>query len=182
MYFHEYNFDDFNIEDKFNYKMKEHDVIMLDAKVGFNENDKDTELCFFEVFLSNGVSDNVYIDERIFINCSRTMLTLIKFSFDFAEEKDLNNLSSLIDKHIKLIEEAIDNRNFDFFFKIVCSHFERQRVIAFSGSCDDENKMLFSKRKIKTIEDIQKVINCYNNCYDSVKTMFKHKIITEKID
>ena len=172
IYFHEYNFDDFNIEDKFNYKMKDCDYIIVDVYIGIKEENKKEIQCL-EFILSNGISDNVYIEEKILLNCSRDMLSLIHFSFNNARETDLKNLKQLAFKHIKLVQEAVDSSNVDYLKEIMINYFQNSRILYFE-SCDESNsEIAFNKNNIKTIDDIIKVLNCYNKRYDSIKTIFK---------
>lgn len=174
MYFHEYNFDDFNMEDKFNYKMKACDFLLVDACIVIKEGSKKEIQCL-EFVLSNGVSDNVYIEERMLLDCSRDMLSLIQFSFNNAKETDLNNLRQLIFKHIKLVQDAIDNSDIYYLKEIMVSYFQNSRIFYFE-SCNEANfEMAFNKNNIKTIDDIVKILNCYNKRYDSIKTIFKAK-------
>ena len=174
MYFEEYNFDDFNMEDKFNYKMKPCDFILVDASVMIDKDDKKEIKCL-EFILSNGVSDNIFIEERTLLNCTRDMLSLIQFSFNNAKETDLNNLRQLVPKHIKLVQNAIDNNNIEYLKEIMISYFQNSRILYFN-SCNEENfEMEFDENNIKTIEDIVKVLNCYNKRYDTIKTIIIRK-------
>lgn len=168
MSYSDYNFDDFNIEDKFNYKMKKFDFIIVDAKIAYFEKQK-REIPVLEYVLTNGFSDNVYLDENVQLDCTREMLSLLQFSFNYSLETDLKNLEELVKKHIKLVIDAVENEDFEYLKKIVEHHFDSQRIRVMQF-CDNNNKEMEYKRGcIKTLDDIAKVLNCYGKHYDQIK-------------
>lgn len=50
MYFEEYNFDDFDIENKFNYKMKPCDFILVDASIVIDRGNKKDLICYTNIY------------------------------------------------------------------------------------------------------------------------------------
>ncbi|RLD47237.1 MAG: hypothetical protein DRI86_00905 [Bacteroidetes bacterium] len=173
MYIDDYNFDDFDLSDKFNYKMKSYDVILIDANVGYLESNKNTEISFVDFKISNGVSDDIYIEKEIIIkNCPRDILSLIQFSFNYSKEQDLNCLGELVDKHMKIISEAIEQNDFIFLKAILVTHFESVKA-EFLRDCKEDDKMYFEEAKVNNIEDIWKVLRCHSTRFDKISTMFQ---------
>lgn len=170
MYFHEYNFNDFNMEDKFNYQMKSCDFLLVDACIMIREGEEEEIQCL-EFVLSNGVSDNVYIEERMLLDCSRDMLSLIQFSFNNAKETDLSSLRQLVFKHIKLIQDAIEEEDVDYLKKIIVSYLQNSKVL-YLESC---KKSGLNENNIKTLDDVVDILDCYNKRYDKIKTVLRTK-------
>lgn len=168
MNYNDYNFDDFDIEDKFNYKMKDYDFLKVDASIGITEHTK-KEKPFLSFILSNGVSDNEYLEEYIFLNCSRDILSLTEFSFNYAKETDLKNLNQLAKKHYELVNDAYNNEDVEYLLKIMESYFSNQRISHFHSCNEANDEKKFVKNNISSFEDIKKVLKCFNKHYDSLQ-------------
>lgn len=159
----DFNFKHFNIKNKDNYTLRDYEYILVEA--GLSETKRKENIPYFTFKLSNGVSDNVFLEEFILVeNLELDILSLVNFSFNFAKEKDIANLSKLLDKHIDLVTKACDEKDFDYLTKIINAYFNESKI----GYFFDLEKDELAPEDILVYSDIFRVLKAYNKHYDGL--------------